>query len=409
MTEQPGHQTESAFARAVSKNKIKARQRLACVLVVCVISIVAYLSVLQGEKRKKPVVENNEVVYSLMPDSADQEAFSAKYESRLQRIDDELEAMQLKNDKSLEESERRLHNIEDSILSMTKSIEQQSKVELVETHAAPAFDELETTEATAQENSLVMITLTDEIKQPTKVKSNDVGISELAAPQILHPPALRADDAIHVNRAKGKNANDYIPAGSFVKATVLSGVFAGTGPEAPSVPTPVLMRVDGFLTMPNKWKSQLNDCFLLGNATGELSSERVLIRLERLSCVRNNAAVIDLRVRGLVTGEDGKVGIRGRLINRNGKALASALGVGVLSGLGEAISLGAREVTSENGSTTINYHNPFKAGIGKGANESMNQLTRYYLKLAERIFPVLEIDAGRKVDVIFTQGLLLEN
>lgn len=37
----------------------------------------------------------------------------------------------------------------------------------------------------------------------------------------------------------------------------------------------------------------------------------------------------------------------------------------------------------------------------------MDRITDYYLRLADRIFPVLEVDAGRPVDLVFSQGVLL--
>ena len=33
---------------------------------------------------------------------------------------------------------------------------------------------------------------------------------------------------------------------------------------------------------------------------------------------------------------------------------------------------------------------------------------RYYISLAEKVFPVIEIDAGRTVDVVITQGISLQ-
>ena len=33
---------------------------------------------------------------------------------------------------------------------------------------------------------------------------------------------------------------------------------------------------------------------------------------------------------------------------------------------------------------------------------------RYYISLAEKVFPVIEVDAGRTVDVVITQGVSLQ-
>ena len=36
--------------------------------------------------------------------------------------------------------------------------------------------------------------------------------------------------------------------------------------------------------------------------------------------------------------------------------------------------------------------------------KTLDRLSQYYIDLAEKLFPVIEIDAGRTVEVIFTKG-----
>jgi conjugal transfer pilus assembly protein TraB len=38
---------------------------------------------------------------------------------------------------------------------------------------------------------------------------------------------------------------------------------------------------------------------------------------------------------------------------------------------------------------------------------ALDRLAQYYITLAEKVFPVIEIDAGRTVDVVLTQGIAL--
>jgi conjugal transfer pilus assembly protein TraB len=42
--------------------------------------------------------------------------------------------------------------------------------------------------------------------------------------------------------------------------------------------------------------------------------------------------------------------------------------------------------------------------LGEGVADAMDRIADYYLRLADKIFPVLEIDAGRKVDIVITQS-----
>jgi conjugal transfer pilus assembly protein TraB len=38
---------------------------------------------------------------------------------------------------------------------------------------------------------------------------------------------------------------------------------------------------------------------------------------------------------------------------------------------------------------------------------ALDRLAQYYITLAEKVFPVIEVDAGRTVDVVLTQGIAL--
>ena len=40
--------------------------------------------------------------------------------------------------------------------------------------------------------------------------------------------------------------------------------------------------------------------------------------------------------------------------------------------------------------------------------KALDRLAQYYITLAEKVFPVIEIDAGRTVDVVLTQGIALQ-
>ena len=215
----------------------------------------------------------------------------------------------------------------------------------------------------------------------------------------------RGDSPVAMNRLVEVKAESIIPSGSFVRATLLNGVEAPTGGQAQNNPMPVLIELTDKAFLPNKYRSDLSKCFVTANATGDLSSERVLIRLDRLSCLDAHGGAVDTKITGYVTGEDGKTGLRARVVTRSGQAIASALLVGALSGLGDAISMEAQETTTNfAGVNSTNVRNPWRYGMGKGVADAMDRIADYYLRLADKIFPVLEIDAGRKVDIVITQS-----
>ncbi|MDE2298092.1 MAG: conjugal transfer protein TraB, partial [Burkholderiales bacterium] len=39
---------------------------------------------------------------------------------------------------------------------------------------------------------------------------------------------------------------------------------------------------------------------------------------------------------------------------------------------------------------------------------ALDRLAQYYIKLAENTFPVIEVDAGREIDVVITKGVRID-
>jgi conjugal transfer pilus assembly protein TraB len=46
--------------------------------------------------------------------------------------------------------------------------------------------------------------------------------------------------------------------------------------------------------------------------------------------------------------------------------------------------------------------------MGAGLARSTDRIAQYYIKLADKLFPVVEVDGGRVVDVVFTRGVSVE-
>ena len=105
-------------------------------------------------------------------------------------------------------------------------------------------------------------------------------------------------DAIAPNRTREKKADDLLLTGTFAKATLLNGVEAPTGGQANGNPMPILMELTDAAVLPNRYRSDLKRCFVTATATGDLSSERVLVRLDRLSCITDSADTIDVKLTG---------------------------------------------------------------------------------------------------------------
>ena len=201
---------------------------------------------------------------------------------------------------------------------------------------------------------------------------------------------------------------NWIPSGSFVPGVLLSGLDAPTATAASRNPHPVLIHLVEPSRLPGLRRMDIARCHVTGAGYGQLASERAYMRLERIACVLRSGDVIDTGIKGYVAGEDGKTGIRGRLVSKQGKILSRGILAGFASGFGGAVeSSNSTAGVVAGGTFTVSSRSSkdlVKTGVGGGAGEAGRLLAEYYLKLAEEVFPVIEIDAGRRVDVIITEG-----
>jgi conjugal transfer pilus assembly protein TraB len=237
----------------------------------------------------------------------------------------------------------------------------------------------------------------------------------LPPPVIPREPGIASfevSDAIPVAPqapADAKQGKTYIPSGSFMRVALMGGLDAPTGGQAQNNPWPILLRVQDNAFLPNRYRARVKECFMLGSGYGDISSERAYLRLESLSCVLNNGEVVDATIKGYVVGEDGKAGLRGRLVSKQGQVLANALMTGIIAGIGQGFQQSATSYsTSALGSVgTIESGKQIQAGIGTGVGKALDRLSQYYITLAEKMFPIIEVDAGRVVDVVLTKGVSL--
>ncbi|WP_167772897.1 TraB/VirB10 family protein [Ramlibacter humi] len=228
-------------------------------------------------------------------------------------------------------------------------------------------------------------------------------------------PAVPAAAAAPVPAAKAVDLTreDYIPAGSFFQAVMLSGLDAPTGGQVQANPHPVLLRLLDNAILPNRFRAQVKECFVVAAGYGDMSSERAYLRTESLSCVNRKGQVIDVPIAGWAIGDDGKAGIRGRVVSKQGQAIANAILSGVMAGLGSAIKESSVDTYTGGfgGTSVVQVPRPgkeFRAGVGEGVTKGLDRLTEYYIKLAERIFPVIEVDAGRVVDIALNKGMSMK-
>ena len=207
-----------------------------------------------------------------------------------------------------------------------------------------------------------------------------------------------------------KTTDNTIPAGAFAQAVLVGGVDASTSIQASSDPRPVLLRITNEGTLPRHFKSDLCGCHALAACYGDISSERVYMRLEKITCTeRKTGELIEMAVQGYIAGEDGRAGLRGRVVDRAGESMRNAAIGGFLSGMGSFLSQANNPVTFSPLSG-LAQTNPLtngellKHGASKGVSGALERYADFYIKRAEQMQPVIQVQAGRLVDIVFTQG-----
>jgi hypothetical protein len=210
----------------------------------------------------------------------------------------------------------------------------------------------------------------------------------------------------------------WLPSGTIIPGILLTGIDASTL-AGQNLPYPVLIRLSDTALLPNDFRMDLQNCVAVGAAVGDLATERVSIRTESLSCLlkRSGALVtIDGDLKATILGGDGKTGIRGRVVMKEGALIARTMVAGFLSGLSEAfkprisyapIQLGSSDVTNNSAFSLPPIQDTLAAAGLAGIGKSMDRLTEFYTALAMKTAPVIEVSSGTTVDLVVLKGLPL--
>ena len=132
-----------------------------------------------------------------------------------------------------------------------------------------------------------------------------------------------------------KDIETFLPAGSIFSGTLITGVDASCGKSSKKDPFPVLLRVKKEAILPNRYRADVRECFLIAAGWGDLGAERAYFRAERLSCIRTDGKAIETKIDMFAVGEDGKAGLRGRLVSKTGALLNKALLAGFMKGFSQ--------------------------------------------------------------------------
>lgn len=223
----------------------------------------------------------------------------------------------------------------------------------------------------------------------------------------VRPGGLSRDTFTYAALTDKKMKLPWIPSGSFSEAVMIEGADANASVTGQQNTSPVVITLLGDVSMPNGKTWNMDQCRVTGEMYGDISSERGEVRTKNISCILKNGKHIDMPFDGHVSFQ-GKVGIRGKPVMRNGAIIANAGAAGLLSGFGEGIQSAATPTVGLGGSASVGAGDIFKQGLGGGASKAADTLSQYWIKRAEQYHPVIDIGAGNAVTVVFQQGFRLE-
>jgi Bacterial conjugation TrbI-like protein len=301
--------------------------------------------------------------------------YDLKIGSWQNRVDQDLEATRkqiAEMDLKQQEIRDQFKNIGDALSDLTLQMKAERESRLTAIKSAPAIPE-------------------------QKAMGNGITVMRFAAKSpVTERPVKGKTEASTVKETS------YLPGGSMARSVLLTGVDAPVGGK----PFPVLLALNEAFASPNSYSVPLKGCFALGKAEGNASSERADIQIVRISCVLPDGKAFEQEITGYLVGEDGKQGIPGKLVDKEGRKIAFAAVAGVGAGLAKAF--GQQQVTNvvtDSGAITSTVTgDALTFGLASGAQGAASEMQRYFQKQAERLFPVVEIDAGKNVTMVMLSG-----
>jgi len=231
-----------------------------------------------------------------------------------------------------------------------------------------------------------------------------------------------ADSGTASRVAKGNTAYtdsiNYLPPNSFARAKVIVGVDASAGVNSQSDPLPVVLRVTGparSVYQNNKLlTTRIQGCLINGAARGDLSAEKVYVKLQKMTCPQPGGRYAVSEVKGFIAF-GGKTGVRGRVVSREGGLVTQAFLAGLAGGFGRGFSANANSVfqgtnISTNGKRDkLSSGEILEGGFGEGVAQSGDMVSKYLIERAEQYQPVIEMPTGIDVEIVFLEGVYVRN
>ncbi len=216
-----------------------------------------------------------------------------------------------------------------------------------------------------------------------------------------------------------RNTEFWLPTGSHATAVITAGAAAPVGVRSQEDPPPVVMRITGMAISAadefgNTKKTDIRGCTITGEARGNLSAERVYVRLQTMTCQNSEGeGVIETKVQGFIAGT-GQAGVRGPVISREGDLIRRSFAAGVIGGFGSAANTALNPPIVLDGtdasrpSESVLLGQAAQSGLASGIGTAGEKLADFYIERAEQYSPIISLSAGTKVEVVFLAGAWID-
>ena len=211
---------------------------------------------------------------------------------------------------------------------------------------------------------------------------------------------------------------DYLPANSFATARVIVGVDASAGVSSQTDPLPVVLRITGparsVADNGRVLTTKIQGCLINGAARGDLSSEKVYVKLQRMTCAQPGGRYAVSEVKGFIAFA-GKSGVRGRVVSREGSLITQAFLAGLAGGFGRGFSANTSSLF-QGTNVSVGGKRPqlgageiVQGGLGEGVSQAADTVSKYLIERAEQYQPVIEMPTGIDVEIVFLDGAFVRN
>ena len=249
------------------------------------------------------------------------------------------------------------------------------------------------------------------------------GAAPVASPAEVKLVNFTTADSGNASRvAKGNTVSadsvNYLPPNSFARAKVIVGVDASAGVNSQSDPLPVVLRVTGparsVYQNGRLLTTKIEGCLINGAARGDLSSEKVYVKLQKMTCPQPGGRYAVSEVKGFIAF-GGKTGVRGRVVSREGSLVTQAFLAGLAGGFGRGFSANANSVFQGTNITTngqrqkLSTGDILEGGFGEGVAQTGDMVSKYLIERAEQYQPVIEMPTGIDVEIVFLEGVYVRN